>query len=184
MKYLFFKILLILGIAAIGLFFVYNNGYFNQGNEYQNYSENGQNEAKNELNGIPQGDHNLKKQIKVDLGKQKLYLFENGQIKKEYPISSGKTDTPTPTGNFRVIHKQDMVYSKQTGCWLGFWVGFTMDGKYGFHEVPICEGERVGTEEIGKPASVGCLRLKQEDAEVFYTWAEIGAKIEIYGQTP
>ncbi len=184
---LFFKILVILGIAVIGLFFVYNNGYFNQQEEYPNYLQSSGNEAKNESSGIPQGvlvgDPKIKKQIKVDLGQQKVYLFENGQIVKEYPISSGKLEMPTPIGNFRVIYKSSMIYSKITDCWLPFWAGFTNDGKYGFHEVPICEGERVGIKEIGKPASVGCLRLKQGDAEEFYNWVEIETPVEIYGQT-
>ena len=181
---LFFKILIILGIAAIGLFFAYNNGYFNhQEEEHPNSLQNSGNEAKNEADSVPKGDIKIKKQIKVDLGQQKVYLFENGQVKKEYPISSGKLETPTPTGNFRVIYRSSMVYSKITDCWLPFWVGFTDDGKYGFHEVPICKEERTGIKEIGKPASVGCIRLKQGDAEEFYNWAEIETPVEIYGQT-
>jgi len=181
---LFSKILIILGIAIVGLFFVYNNGYFNQQEEEHPSSlQSSGNEAKNEPSSVPQGDSKIKKQIKVDLGLQKAYLFENGQIVKEYPISSGKLETPTPTGNFRVIHKQDMLYSKITDCWLAFWVGFTMDGKYGFHETPICEGERRGENKIGVPDSVGCIRLKLGDAEDFYSWAEIETPVEVYGQT-
>jgi len=171
---LFFKILVILGIAIAGLFFVYNN------HQQDSYQENGQNELKNEENNTPQGDINIKKQVKVDLSRQKLYLFENGQIVREFTISSGKIETPTPTGEFRVIHKQDMVYSKPTGCWLGFWVGFTMDGDYGFHETPICEGKRVGEDKMGIPNSAGCIRLKLGEASEFYNWAEIGMPIEIY----
>lgn len=180
----FFKILIILGIAAVGLFFAYNNGYFNQQEEkYPNSLQSSGNEAKNEPSNVPQGDSKVRKQIKVDLGLQKAYLFENGQIVKEYPISSGKLETPTPTGKFRIINKSPMIYSKITDCWLPFWAGFTNDGKYGFHEVPICEGERVGTKEIGKPVSAGCIRLKQGDAEEFYNWAETETPVEIYGQT-
>ncbi|MBU4462285.1 L,D-transpeptidase [Patescibacteria group bacterium] len=174
---LFYKTLIILGIAIIGLFLAYNNSYLE---EYPSYVEDSQNEAKNESNNVPEGESNIKKQIKVDLGLQKMYLFENGQIVREFPISSGKLETPTPTGNFRVIHKQDMLYSKIADCWLAFWVGFTMDGKYGFHETPICEGERIGENKMGMPDSLGCIRLKLEDAEEFYTWAEIETPVEIY----
>ena len=182
---LFTKILIILGIAAIGLFFAYSNGYFNkQQEESPNYTESSQNKAENELNSVPKGEAEMKKQIKVDLGLQKMYLFENGQIKREYPISSGKLETPTPTGKFRVIYKAPMVHSKigvpSGSCWLPFWIGFTNDGKYGFHEVPICKEERVGIKEIGKPVSAGCIRLKQGDAEEFYNWAEIETPVEIY----
>jgi len=180
---LFFTILLVLGIVLAGLFFAYNNGYLTvQLGDTQNIPQDSGNEAKNGPNNTPHGDVKVKKQIKVDLGQQKLYLFENGQVVKGYPISSGKLETPTPAGNFRIIYKSPMVYSKIADCWLPFWSGFTNDGKYGFHEVPICEGERVGTKEIGEPASSGCLRLKQGDAEEFYNWVEIETPVEIYGQ--
>jgi len=107
-------------------------------------------------------------------------LFENGENVREFTISSGKPETPTPTGSFRVIHKQDMLYSKITGCWLAFWVGFTTDGKYGIHETPICEGERTGEDKMGMPDSAGCIRLKLGEAEQLYDWADIETPVEIY----
>lgn len=181
---LFLIILLILAIAGLGLFFGYKGGYLGQ-NSPQNQVNTEESQVEiGSLPNLPQGEAGLKKQVKVDLEQQKVFLFENGDFVREYAISSGLPGTPTPTGKFRVIHKQDMVYSKigipSGSCWLPFWVGFTMDGKYGFHEVPICEGKRVGIKEIGKPASVGCIRLKLGDAEEFYRWAEIETQVEIY----
>jgi lipoprotein-anchoring transpeptidase ErfK/SrfK len=109
-------------------------------------------------------------------------MCENGKAIKEILISSGKPDTPTPTGNFRVINKSLMVYSKATNCWLPFWLGFSQDGQYGFHEIPICEaeGDRTGLDKIGQPASLGCIRLNVGDAETLYKWAEIETKVVIY----
>ena len=172
---LFFKILIILGIAIIGLFFVYNG---NLGRNNQDQTIN--NEKSQPEVGLRGANPEVKKEIRVDLSQQKMFLLENGQIVKEYVISSGKPDTPTPTGKFRVIHKQDMVYSKVTGCWLGFWLGFTLDGDYGFHETPICEGERRGEDKMGTPDSAGCIRLKLGDAQAFYNWVEIETQVEIY----
>jgi hypothetical protein len=120
----------------------------------------------------------LKKKVKVDLSKQKMILFGNGKKLGEFSISSGKKESPTPTGKFRVINKAPMIYSKITDCWLPFWVGFLKD--YGFHEIPICEEKRKGEKEIGKAASLGCIRLKVGEAEKFYQWVEIGTEIEIY----
>ena len=128
-------------------------------------------------------EYNSKK-IEVDLSQQKMILFGDNKKLLEIKISSGKKESPTPTGNFRVIHKAPMIYSKATDCWLPFWVGFTEDGQYGFHELPICNGTRVGEKEISKPASLGCIRLKMEEAEKIYNFAEIGTVVEIYGQTP
>ena len=171
---LFLQILIISGIALIGLFFIYNNGYFNQ-QEITSDSIQG-----SEKESLGLAKVSKVKKIKVDLSQQKMFLFENGQFVKEYTISSGKIDTPTPRGNFRVIYKSPMVYSKLTDCWLPFWVGFTNDGKYGFHETPICEGKRIGESEVGQPSSAGCLRLKQSDSEEFYNWAEEETLVEIY----
>ena len=121
----------------------------------------------------------LDKEVKVDLSLQKVFLLEKGKLVAEYLISSGKPETPTPVGKFRVILKQDMLYSKIAGCWLAFWVGFTDNGQYGFHEMPICNGKREGEDKLGQPASLGCLRLKLGDAEKFYRWVNLETPIEI-----
>jgi lipoprotein-anchoring transpeptidase ErfK/SrfK len=122
------------------------------------------------------------KTIEVSLFNQKLRMCENGKAIKEIPISSGKPESPTPTGNFRIINKSLMVYSKATNCWLPFWLGFSQDGQYGFHEVPICEenGGRTGLEEMGQPISLGCVRLDIGNAETLYKWAEIETKVVVY----
>ncbi len=120
------------------------------------------------------------KAVEVDLSKQKLRMCEDGKVIEEFSISSGKEENPTPFGDFKVIYKSLMIYSKIAECWLPFWVGF--EGDYGFHEVPICDdGEkRVGQEQVGQPVSLGCIRLKVEEAERFYNWAEIGTEVETY----
>jgi len=67
---------------------------------------------------------------------------------------------------------------------LPFWIGFY--GDYGIHELPISKEQekRIGENEIGQPASLGCVRLEVRAAEVVYHWVEIGTKIIIFGETP
>lgn len=126
----------------------------------------------------------IKNGIEVDLTHQKVRLCEDEKAIEELSVSTGKRETPTPSGEFFVIKKSSMIYSKITGTWLPFWVGFYQD--YGFHELPIDreEGKRVGETEIGKPASLGCVRLKVGEAEKLYQFAEIGTKVVIFGETP
>jgi len=125
----------------------------------------------------------LKEGIEVSLTEQKLRLCENGKAREEFTVSTGKKETPTPTGEFTVIKKSPMIYSKLAESWLPFWVGFYQD--YGFHELPITEtGERIGETEIGKPGSLGCVRLKVGESEKLYQFAQIGMKVLIYGETP
>lgn len=121
-----------------------------------------------------------KKKVEIDLSQQKLFLFGDGELIKEMPVSTGEKESPTPIGSFRVIYKSVMVYSKIADCWLPFWVGFTDDGQYGFHELPLCGQERTGQEEIGVPSSLGCIRLDIENAQNFYNWADINTEVRIY----
>lgn len=120
------------------------------------------------------------KKIEIDLSKQKIKLFEGKKIVSEFSVSTGADETPTPTGRFKVYSKSVMVYSKISNCWLPFWAAFTSDGMYGFHEVPICKEGRKGLEVLGKPASIGCVRLGIGDSESFYKWVEIGTPVVIY----
>jgi len=122
------------------------------------------------------------KTIEVNLFNQKLRMCENGKAVKEIQVSSGKPDSPTPTGNFRIINKSLMVYSKATNCWLPFWLGFSQDGQYGFHEIPICEGDggRTGLDKVGQPVSLGCVRLGVGDAETLYGWAETNTPVTVF----
>jgi len=135
---------------------------------------------KNGVDSFPPSKEGALKRIEVDLSQQKMTLFEDDEIFKEIQVSTGKSDTPTPTGKFRVISKSSMLYSKLASCWLPFWVGFSSDGQYGFHELPICGNERKGKNEMGRPASMGCVRLNVGDAENFYNWVEIETKVQIY----
>ncbi len=121
----------------------------------------------------------IKEGIEVSLTEQKLRMCEQGEALAEFIVSTGKEETATPAGEFWVIKKSPMLYSKLANSWLPFWVGFYQD--FGFHELPIDgEGKRVGEAKIGKQDSLGCVRLKVGDAEKLYNFAEIGAKIVIY----
>ena len=158
----------ILIIACIGLYFILN------AKQPASVAES------IEVISVPEGDTSLKQEIKVDLEQQKAFLYQNGQFIQDFKISSGKEETPTPKGSFEIIYKQEQLFSKIAGCWLSFWAGFTSDGLYGFHETPICNGLRIGEDEIGEPASAGCLRLSLKDAKTLYSWVEIGAVVTIY----
>lgn len=125
------------------------------------------------------------KNIEVDLSSQKLRLYENGDIVKEFSVSSGSFNTPTPKGSFKVYKKSLIIYSRLANCWLFFWIGFTTDGAYGFHQVPFCPGEGIrGLSQIGKPASLGCVRLGFKESQFLYDWVNIGTPVLVYGKTP
>jgi lipoprotein-anchoring transpeptidase ErfK/SrfK len=177
---IFAIILVVLTLAGTSLFFIYNQVILNK--NINILDDNTQIENKNEKktdDSIPKGDVSIKKQVKVDLSSQKMYLFQEGKEMAKYDISSGLAESPTPKGKYKIVYKQEKVYSKIAGCWLSYWAGFTLDGLYGFHETPVCNKIRQGEENIGQPASHGCIRLKIGQAEAFYNWVEINTPIEI-----
>lgn len=117
----------------------------------------------------------IQKSVEVDLFQQKMKMIENGNVIKEFSVSTGAMETPTPKGEFKVLKKQFLVYSKRAPCWLPYWVGFTADGLYGFHMVPVCDYRY----DV-YPRSLGCVRLEFDNAKFFYNWAKIGTPIKIY----
>jgi lipoprotein-anchoring transpeptidase ErfK/SrfK len=183
---LFLTIIILAGIGVLGLFLLAQSpvprGTDNQASLVKPGLVKTENAVKSDSDDIPKGDPGLKKQVKVDLSLQKAFLYENGRFVKEYAVSSGKASTPTPIGHFHIVYKSPKIYSTIAKCWLSFWAGFTSNGKYGFHETPVCNGQREGEDMIGHPASDGCLRLKQGDARAFYDWIDINTSIDIYGQ--
>jgi hypothetical protein len=121
----------------------------------------------------------IKNGIEVSLKEQKTRICEDGKALEEFSVSTGKQDTPTPTGEFSVTYKTPVLYSKIAESWLPFWIGFHED--HGFHELPInLNGKRVGEDKIGETDSLGCIRLKIGDAEKIYQRVKIGTKIIIF----
>jgi len=143
----------------------------------------------------------LQKRIEVDLTHQRLYAFEDSTKIYDFPISSGKITTPTPTGAFWpwiklrytrmqggsktrgdyynlpnvpfVIYFYNQNYSKSAG--------YSLHGTY-WHN------------NFGHPMSHGCVNMRTSDVEKIYSWIDLvsynnlgegtGTIITIYGITP
>ncbi len=121
--------------------------------------------------------------IVVNLASRTLWLFEDDQQVKWYPIAPGKVSSPTPTGSYCIVEKvvnptwidpNDLsrVVPSGPNNPLGYrWIGFR--GVYGIH----------GTnqpETIGLFASNGCIRMKEADVEDLYERVKVGTPIEIF----
>lgn len=108
--------------------------------------------------------------IYIDLWNSKLYLTK-GEVIKEYPISHGTLNTPTPIGKFTVTEK-----AKEWGGGFGTrWLGLDVSwGIYGIH----------GTNKpwlIGKDVSSGCIRMLNKDVEQLYDLVSVGTTVTIEG---
>lgn len=115
----------------------------------------------------PQGEIN----IVVKIPERVLELHDSTGLYKKYRIAVGKSETPTPIGDFKVVWKD---YNWGTGFgtrWMGINVPW---GIYGIH----------GTNKpwsIGKYASHGCIRMRNSDVEQLFEWVPIGTIVRIAG---
>ncbi|VBB08123.1 Hypothetical protein LUCI_3388 [Lucifera butyrica] len=101
-----------------------------------------------------------------------LELYNDGQLYKQYRIAVGKSDTPTPIGDWIVIWKSYRSGDIFGTRYLALDVPW---GGYGIH----------GTNQpwsIGRFASHGCIRLRNKDIEELYDWVPVGTPVRIEGE--
>ncbi|NLO90171.1 MAG: L,D-transpeptidase family protein [Clostridia bacterium] len=110
--------------------------------------------------------------ILIDTNKKTLTVLSDGKTFKTFPCAVGKSSTPTPVGEWKIIHKG--------GNWGGGfgtrWMGLNVPwGIYGIH----------GTNKpysIGTAASHGCIRMFNQHVETIYPWVSIGTPVKIVGE--
>ena len=101
-----------------------------------------------------------------------LELYNDGKVYKRYRIAVGKSETPTPIGDWRVIWKAHRSADILGTRFLGLDVPW---GGYGIH----------GTNRpwsIGHFISQGCIRLRNKDIEELYEWVPVGTSVRIEGE--
>lgn len=108
--------------------------------------------------------------IKIGLREKKLHLYRGDLETGTYPVAIGKPATPTPVGEFTI---QDKIINP--GGILGTrWMGFLIvqDGEYGIH------GNN-NPASIGTAASLGCVRMYNEDVEQIFPLLPVGTRVVI-----
>lgn len=107
--------------------------------------------------------------IVIDVKTRTLVLYQNDKEISRYPVAVGKSETPTPLGEWNVVHKG-------VGWGSGFgtrWMGLNVPwGIYGIH----------GTNKpysIGTYASHGCIRMFNRDVEKLYPMIPLGTPVKI-----
>jgi hypothetical protein len=105
----------------------------------------------------------------IKVSSRLLEVYNDGQLYKKYRIAVGKSDTPTPVGEWNVVWK---AYDWGSGFgtrWMGLNVPW---GIYGIH----------GTNKpwsIGQFASHGCIRMRNKDIEELFEWVPIATPVRI-----
>ncbi|WP_088553633.1 L,D-transpeptidase family protein [Calderihabitans maritimus] len=108
----------------------------------------------------------------IDTNNKTLTVYANNKPLKTYPVAVGRTETPTPVGEWKIISK-----SSDWGGGFGTrWMGLNVPwGIYGIH----------GTNKpwsIGQRASHGCIRMFNRDVEELFNWVSVGTPVKITGQ--
>ncbi|MHB1126051.1 MAG: L,D-transpeptidase family protein [Bacillota bacterium] len=107
--------------------------------------------------------------ILINLAQRKLYFYQGESPVKEYPVAIGKPETPTPTGSYQIITK-----IINPGGILGTrWMGLNIPGgNYGIHGTPF-------PWTIGTMASLGCIRMYNENVEELFSLVQLRTSVEI-----
>lgn len=118
--------------------------------------------------------------VLVSIPDRKLALFENGTVVRIYRVAVGKTSTPSPVGEFKIVNRvtnptyyhKGQVIAAGKGNPVGTrWMGLSAKG-YGIH----------GTNQpssIGKAASTGCIRMGKQDLEELFALVDAGDIVQI-----
>ena len=108
------------------------------------------------------------KRAEILLDRQVTLLIDNDKVIRTIAVSTGKSSTPTPPGNYRVYAKIPRWWSVPFREWLPYALPFV--GGIAFHEfgdVPTF------------PASHGCVRQSATVASWTYDFAYVGMPVKV-----
>ena len=121
------------------------------------------------------------RRIVVSIPDRALAVVENGRVVLRFRVSVGAPESPSPTGEFRVIncvanpvyyHPGDVIPAGPDNPVGPRWIGLNIKG-YGIH----------GTNEprlIGRDVSHGCIRLRNRDVKKLFARVRVGDIVELH----
>src|SRR5215470_14365158 len=125
------------------------------------------------------------RRIAISIPDRKLVLLENERVVKIYDVAVGKATTPSPRGSFVIVnHVEHPTWFGPAGPVapgpsnpLGTrWMGLSARG-YGIHGTNA-------PSSIGKAASHGCIRMRQQDLEELFELVSVGIVVDLRGERP
>ncbi len=129
----------------------------------------------------------LEKHIVIRISKQQLEKQLGGIALETFPVSTGIKPYSTPLGTFTIKNKSKRAWSDIGKLWMPWWMQFTYVNvptkglkTVGIHELPEWpDGRKEGANNLGHPASHGCVRLGVGPAKNVYEWAPMGTKVTV-----
>ena len=125
------------------------------------------------------------KRIVVSISQQHAWIYEGGQLKWDWVISTGIDSSPTWPGIYQIISHEPNAYAANWNLYMPEFLGVYRpipgaDFTNGFHGFPTRGGSQLlWTNSLGTRVTYGCILLSNTNAELLYTWAEDGVVVEI-----
>lgn len=125
------------------------------------------------------------KRIVVSLKSQKMWAYEEGKLKWQWPVSTGISSSPTSPGVFQIQTHEKEAYAGNWDLWMPWFMGVyrpvpDVDFMNGFHGFPKRGGAQIlWTNDLGRQVTYGCILISTENAKTLFDWAEDGIVVEI-----
>ncbi|MCB0210638.1 MAG: L,D-transpeptidase family protein [Anaerolineae bacterium] len=125
------------------------------------------------------------KRLVVSLSEQKLWAYEKGDLKWEWPVSTGIASSPTAPGIFQVQSHEPNAYAASWNLWMPDFIGIyrpvpTADFMNGFHGFPSRNGTTLlWTDDLGHRVTYGCILVDSKNSRELFDWADEGVVVEI-----
>lgn len=125
------------------------------------------------------------KRVIVSISQQRVWVYENGGLKWEWPASTGIDSSPTSPGLFQIQSHEVEAYASNWDLYMPYFMGVyrpvpAVDFMNGFHGFPTRNGSTLlWTGNLGHPVTYGCILISTTNAEMLFHWAEEGVVVEI-----
>lgn len=121
----------------------------------------------------------MKREIVVDLSKQRLYYDVDGFRVFGFPVSTGNPGTPTPVGTFEIQRKVEVKNYVGSDYFVpDVWWNMQFIPMYYIHSA-------YWHNDFGRRThSHGCVNMTIEDAKFLYQYVEEGMTVTVTGTTP
>ncbi|MCR4959919.1 MAG: L,D-transpeptidase family protein [Lachnospiraceae bacterium] len=118
--------------------------------------------------------------IEIDLEKQVLYYFRDGDLKMEADVVTGKPSSPTPPMVCCVFSKSTDVILRGTNyaSHVNYWMPIYPTAGIGLHDASWQSA--FGGDRYITHGSHGCVNMKNDDISVLYDEIEVGIPVILY----
>lgn len=142
---------------------------------------------------VPPSDPTMNKVILVRAGENKLYLYENGQIVKEWPVATGAKGYLTPEGVHRITqkvvnpswHNPGSAWARSLPAVIGPGPNNPLGTRALRLDAPaILIHATSNRSSIGYSESHGCIRMTEENEAELFSMVEVGTRVAVVQVSP